>query len=152
MFRLQLLRRVSSPFSSFGKCLCFSRTVVILFAVHCVGRFFYHIVAHYCDIKATWIGASMEDVPHFSIWTRYVMSVITTLTTVGYRDLHPMNEYEMVFSIVFTLFNLGLTSYLIGNMTNLVVHGSSRTRKYVRAFTAAFYTTLSSNVNRENGT
>jgi len=32
------------------------------------------------------------------------------------------------------LFNLGLTAYLIGNMTNLVVHGTSRTRKYVSSF------------------
>lgn len=68
------------------------------------------------------------------MWIRYVTSVywsITTLTTVGYGDLHPVNTREMIFDIVYMLFNLGLTSYLIGNMTNLVVHGTSRTRKFV---------------------
>ncbi|RWV95542.1 hypothetical protein BHE74_00042498 [Ensete ventricosum] len=37
----------------------------------------------------------------------------------------------MIFATVYMLFNLGLTAYLIGNMTNLVVHGTSRTRRYV---------------------
>lgn len=56
---------------------------------------------------------------------------ITTLSTTGYGDLHATNTKEMVFDIFYMLFNLGLTSYLIGNMTNLVVHGTSRTRKFV---------------------
>ena len=57
---------------------------------------------------------------------------ITTLTTTGYGDLHAENSREMLFDIFYMLFNLGLTAYLIGNMTNLVVHGTSRTRNFVR--------------------
>lgn len=59
---------------------------------------------------------------------------ITTLTTVGYGDLHAQNEREMIFVICYMLFNLGLTAYLIGNMTNLVVHGTSKTRQFVSIF------------------
>ncbi|KAL5227927.1 hypothetical protein ABZP36_016192, partial [Zizania latifolia] len=55
---------------------------------------------------------------------------ITTLTTTGYGDLHAENPREMLFSICYMLFNLGLTAYLIGNMTNLVVQGSCRTRNF----------------------
>ena len=76
----------------------------------------------------------MGDFLHKSLWIRYVTSIywsITTLTTVGYGDLHPVNTREMIFDIFYMLFNLGLTAYLIGNMTNLVVHGTSRTRKFV---------------------
>lgn len=57
---------------------------------------------------------------------------ITTLTTVGYGDLHAQNANEMVFNVFYMLFNLGLTAYLIGNMTNLVVHVTGRTRNFVR--------------------
>jgi len=79
----------------------------------------------------------MPDFHHRSLWIRYVTSMywsITTLTTVGYGDLHAENTREMIFNIFYMLFNLGLTAYLIGNMTNLVVHGTSRTRKYVSSF------------------
>ena len=56
---------------------------------------------------------------------------MTTLSTVGYGDLHPVNSTEMIVDILYMLFNLGLGSYLIGNMTNLVVQGESRTKKFV---------------------
>lgn len=107
---------------------------VTLFAVHCAGCFYYLIAARYHDPKRTWIGSSMGNFLEQSLWIRYVTSIywsITTLTTVGYGDLHPVNTREMIFDIFYMLFNLGLTAYLIGNMTNLVVHGTSRTRKFV---------------------
>ncbi|XP_057537092.1 potassium channel AKT1-like isoform X1 [Amaranthus tricolor] len=148
MFRLWRLRRVSRLFSRMEKdrnfnyygVRCIKLVFVTLFAVHCAGCFYYHIAAHYHNKKDTWIGSTVDDFLQYSIWTRYVMSVywaITTMSTVGYGDLHPVNEYEMLFDIFYMLFNLGLTSYLIGNMTNLVVHGSSRTRKYRDSIQAA---------------
>ncbi|KVH93767.1 Ankyrin repeat-containing protein [Cynara cardunculus var. scolymus] len=74
------------------------------------------------------------------VWIRYVTSMywsITTLTTVGYGDLHAQNRREMIFVICYMLFNLGMTSYLIGNMTNLVVHGTSKTRQFRDTIQAA---------------
>lgn len=53
------------------------------------------------------------------------------MTTVGYGDLHAVNTMEMIFIIFYMLFNLGLTAYLIGNMTNLVVEGTRRTMEFV---------------------
>ena len=53
------------------------------------------------------------------------------MTTVGYGDLHAQNTVEMVFIIFYMLFNLGLTAYIIGNMTNLVVEGTRRTMEFV---------------------
>ncbi|KAJ9692779.1 hypothetical protein PVL29_011730 [Vitis rotundifolia] len=62
---------------------------------------------------------------------------ITILTTTGYGNLHTVNTREMIFDIFYMLFNLGLTSYLTGNVTNLVVHGTSRTRKFRDGIQAA---------------
>ena len=53
------------------------------------------------------------------------------MTTVGYGDMHAVNTMEMIFIIFYMLFNLGLTAYLIGNMTNLVVEGTRRTMEFV---------------------
>lgn len=122
--------------------LCLDLVIVLssqvtLFAVHIAGCFYYFIAAHYKNPRDTWIGLSMGDFHHRSLWLRYVTSIywsITTLTTTGYGDLHPVNSREMIFDVFYMLFNLGLTSYIIGNMTNLVVHGTSRTRRFVSTF------------------
>jgi len=52
---------------------------------------------------------------------------VVTLTTVGYGDLHAVNTGEKVFNMLYMLFNIGLTAYLIGNMTILIVHSALRT-------------------------
>lgn len=107
---------------------------VTLFAVHCAGCFNYLIADRYPDPKRTWIGAVFPNFKEESLWNRYITALywsITTLTTTGYGDLHAENPREMLFDIVYMLFNLGLTSYLIGNMTNLVVQWTSRTRIFV---------------------
>ncbi|XWS17181.1 hypothetical protein CRYUN_Cryun33cG0046100 [Craigia yunnanensis] len=149
MLRLWRLRRVSALFSRLEKdknynyfwVRCAKLICVTLLAVHCAGCFYYLIAARYHDPGRTWIGSSLGD--NFleqSSSIRYVTSMywsITTLTTVGYGDLHPVNTREMIFDIFYMLFNLGLTAYLIGNMTNLVVHGTSRTRRFRDTIQAA---------------
>ncbi|PNY12212.1 potassium channel KAT1-like protein, partial [Trifolium pratense] len=78
-------------------------------------------------------GAMYPNFKEESLWDRYVTAIywsIVTLTTTGYGDLHAENTIEMLFDITYMLFNLGLTSYIIGNMTNLVVHWTSRTQDF----------------------
>ncbi|KAL2517599.1 Potassium channel AKT1 [Abeliophyllum distichum] len=148
MLRLWRLRRVSAMFQRLekdknynyfwvrvAKLIC-----VTLFAVHCAACVFYLIANRHKNPKETWIGLSMQNFHQESLWTVYVTSMywsITTLSTTGYGDLHPVNTQEMLFDIFYMLFNLGLTSYIIGNMTNLVVHGTSRTRKFRDSIQAA---------------
>eukprot|EP01018_Ginkgo_biloba_P022521 Gb_14908 [translate_table: standard] len=140
MLRLWRLRRVSAFFARLEKDIrfnyfwtrCAKLICVTLFAVHCAGCFYYLLAARYPDEENTWIGSAIPNFPEKSLWIRYVTSIywsITTLSSVGYGDLHAKNAREMVFDIFYMLFNLGLTAYLIGNMTNLVVHGTSRTRR-----------------------
>ncbi|KAG6409620.1 hypothetical protein SASPL_127661 [Salvia splendens] len=113
LLRLWRLRRVSELFSRY---------------VH--GCFYYWLAVHYHVSSDTLIGS---QVPHFeqsSVWLGYTYSMywlIVTLTTTGYGDLHAENTGEKIFSIFYMLFNIGLTAYLIGNMTNLIVHSSMRT-------------------------
>ncbi|KAK8660542.1 hypothetical protein V6N13_051465 [Hibiscus sabdariffa] len=149
MLRLWRLRRVSALFSRLEKdknynyfwVRCAKLICVTIFAVHCAGCFFYRIAAKYHDPGRTWLSDSLGDNFHEqSLSVRYVTSIywsITTLTTVGYGDLHPVNTPEKIFDTFYMLFNLGLTAYLIGNMTNLVVHGTSRTRIFRDTIQAA---------------
>ncbi|XP_043689617.1 potassium channel KAT3-like isoform X3 [Telopea speciosissima] len=141
MLRLWRLRRVSSLFARLEKDIrfdyfwtrCTKLVSVTLFAVHCAGCINYLIADRYPDPKRTWIGAVMPNFKEENLWDRYITAIywsITTLTTTGYGDLHAENPREMLFDIFYMLFNLGLAAYLIGNMTNLVVHWTSRTRNF----------------------
>jgi hypothetical protein len=64
---------------------------------------------------------------------------ITTLTTTGYGDLHPVNRGEMIYDIFYMLLNLALTAYIIGNMTNLIIRLTARTREYVSLLSHSLY-------------
>eukprot|EP00252_Welwitschia_mirabilis_P021019 TRINITY_DN527_c0_g1_i10.p1 TRINITY_DN527_c0_g1~~TRINITY_DN527_c0_g1_i10.p1 ORF type:complete len:502 (+),score=72.88 TRINITY_DN527_c0_g1_i10:315-1820(+) len=146
--RLWRLRRVKTLFTRIEKDIRFSylwircaRLIcVTLFAVHCAGCLYYLLGARYPDQNKTWISSIIHEFQKKNISYRYVSCIywsITTLSTVGYGDIHAVNAREMIFIIFYVLFNLGLTAYLIGNMTNLVVQGSSRTMQFRNRIRAA---------------
>lgn len=98
--------------------------------MHSAGCFYFYLAAHHKIPENTWIGSQVNDFKHRSIWLGYTYSIywsIVTLTTVGYGDLHAVNTGEKVFNMLYMLFNIGLTAYIIGNMTNLIVHSAVRT-------------------------
>ncbi|KAK4401140.1 Potassium channel AKT1 [Sesamum angolense] len=106
MLRLWRLRRVSAMFQRLEKDRNYNYftvriakvTCVVLFEIHCAGCLFYLLADRNPDPKNTWIGASMENFHDLSLWDRYIVSIywsITTATTTGYGDLHPVNTGEM---------------------------------------------------------
>ncbi|XP_065851301.1 potassium channel KAT3 isoform X2 [Euphorbia lathyris] len=138
LLRLWRLRRVSELFKRLEKDTRFSYfytrllklVSVTLFAVHSAGCFYYWLADHHKTPENTWIGDKLHDFKSRSIWLGYTYSIywsIVTLTTVGYGDLHAINTGEKIFNMFYMLFNIGLTAYIIGNMTNLVVHSAVRT-------------------------
>ncbi|CAM0955399.1 unnamed protein product [Alopecurus aequalis] len=148
VLRLWRLRKVKQFFTRLEKDIRFSYfwircarlIAVTLFLVHCAGCLYYLIADRYPDRDKTWIGAVTPNFRQESLWMRYISSIywsITTMTTVGYGDLHAQNNVEMIFNIFYMLFNLGLTAYLIGNMTNLVVEGTRRTMEFRNSIRAA---------------
>ncbi|CAN1238890.1 Potassium channel KAT3 [Linum grandiflorum] len=138
LLRLWRLRRVSELFTRLEKDTRFSYfwtryfklIGVTLLAVHSAGCFYYWLAYNHPVEENTWIGSEVPNFKERSIWLGYTYSLywsIVTLTTVGYGDLHAVNTSEQVFNMLYMLFNIGLTAYLIGNMTNLVVHSAVRT-------------------------
>ncbi|KAK1287131.1 Potassium channel AKT2/3 [Acorus calamus] len=148
MLRLWRLRKVKRLFTRLEKDIRFSYfwircarlLFVTLFLVHCAGCIYYLLADRYPRQGRTWIGVVLPNFREDSLRIRYISAIywsITTMTTVGYGDLHAVNTREMVFNIIYMLFNLGLTAYLIGNMTNLVVEGTRRTMEFRNSIQAA---------------
>ncbi|KAK2662360.1 hypothetical protein Ddye_000934 [Dipteronia dyeriana] len=148
ILRFWRLRRVKQLFTRLEKDIRFSYfwvrcarlLAVTLFTVHYAGCIYYLLAIIYPHQGKTWIGSSNPNFRETGLWIRYISAMywsITTMTTVGYGDLHAVNTVEMIFIIFYMLFNLGLTSYLIGNMTNLVVEGTRRTMEFRNSIEAA---------------
>jgi hypothetical protein len=119
-------------FLFYGNYNCWLQVTLLM--MHCAGCVYYLLAILYPHKGRTWIGALNPNFRETSLWIRYISAMywsITTMTTVGYGDLHAENTIEMVFIIFYMLFNLGLTAYIIGNMTNLVVEGTRRTMEFV---------------------
>ncbi|KAG9158099.1 hypothetical protein Leryth_000265 [Lithospermum erythrorhizon] len=106
LLRLWRLRRVSKMFARLEKdrnysyfwIRCLKLICVTLFAVHSAACFYYLIAARHKNPKNTWIALVFENFHDVSLLDRYITSVywsITTLTTTGYGDLHPVNQKEM---------------------------------------------------------
>ncbi|PKA64204.1 Potassium channel KAT3 [Apostasia shenzhenica] len=138
LLRLWRLRHVSDLFARLEKdtrfsyvwTRCVKLICVTLFAVHSTACMYYWMAYHYKIPQKTWIGDPVPNFKERSIWLGYTYAMyfsLTTLTTVGYGDLHAENNGEKIFGVFLMLFNIGLTAYLIGNMTNLIVHGATRT-------------------------
>ncbi|KAL5715313.1 RAC-beta serine/threonine-protein kinase [Ranunculus cassubicifolius] len=148
MLRFWRIRKVKQLFTRLEKDIRFSyffvRCVrllcVTLFLVHCAGCLYYLLADRYPEQGRTWIGSVIPNFREANLWVRYISAIywsITTMTTVGYGDLHAVNTREMIFIIFYMLFNLGLTAYLIGNMTNLVVEGTRRTMEFRNSIQSA---------------
>nr|KYP36570.1 Potassium channel AKT1 [Cajanus cajan] len=100
---------------------------VTLFSVHFAACFYYFLALNH-EHQSTWLSLATE-LSQDNLWSLDVTSMywsIVTFSTISYGDLHPVNTKEMLFDIIYMLFNLGLTSYLMENMTNLVVHGKAK--------------------------
>ncbi|XVF45239.1 hypothetical protein PTKIN_Ptkin02bG0189200 [Pterospermum kingtungense] len=141
LLRFWRLRRVKQLFTRLEKDIRFSYfwircarlIAVTLFLVHSAGCFYYLLADRHPHQGRTWLGLVNPNFRETSLWIRYVTALywsVTTMTTVGYGDLHAVNTVEMIFITFYMLLNLGLTAYIIGNMTNLVVEGTRRTMEF----------------------
>jgi hypothetical protein len=46
---------------------------------------------------------------------------MTAFATVGYRDLHAERQIEMIFSMIYMVWNLGFTAYVLRHFGKLFV-------------------------------
>ncbi|XP_058724846.1 potassium channel AKT6-like isoform X2 [Vicia villosa] len=147
ILRLWRLRRASAMFRRLEKdrhynyflVRCAKLLCVTLFATHVAACVFYFLATRPNHKNPTWLSL-VSNASNQTMLDSYVTSVywsIATLSSVGYGDLHAVNSDEMIFTMLYVTFNFGLAAYLIGNMTNLVVHWSDRTKRYREIVEAA---------------
>ncbi len=70
----------------------------------------------------TWGYVLLE---HASILDAFYMTIIT-LTTVGYKEVFPLDEWGRIFTIFIIFFGMGTVIYLAGSVTQIIVEGELR--------------------------
>ncbi|PKA57222.1 Potassium channel KOR2 [Apostasia shenzhenica] len=126
--------RVSYLFSRIVKLIA-----IQLYSVHVAACIFYYLATTVPAEREghTWIGSltlgdqSYINFRNLGFSRRYVTSLyyaIVTMATIGYGDIHAVNTMEMIFVIIYVVFNTILGAYVIGNMSAMIVKGSKTER------------------------
>ena len=65
-------------------------------------------------------GGQLEDFsPGKRIWTNMYFA-LTTLTTVGFGDYHPISDTERLIGSFMLLFGVATSSFLMGELLNII--------------------------------
>ncbi|MCB1141833.1 MAG: cyclic nucleotide-binding domain-containing protein [Leptospiraceae bacterium] len=87
------------------------------------------LLGYVSSIAAHWISLIwivLGGIPgNHDIMTTYIKSLywtITTFTTIGYGDITPQNNIQMIFTIQVQILGAGMYGYIIGNIANLIAN------------------------------
>ncbi len=65
-------------------------------------------------------------------WLDSLYFSVSTLTTIGYGDLHPTSDASKIFTIVYVLGGISIVLYVISNMQQSFLHLENRIERIIR--------------------
>jgi hypothetical protein len=89
-----------------------------------LGTFVYWLLltAHWLACGWLALGGIATETDTFSRYLRALYWCITTLATVGYGDITPSSNSQMVYAMVVMLLGVGVYGYVIGNVATLLAN------------------------------
>jgi len=141
LFRLLRLRRLwplftkaeKSHFCNFAVVSVFKYFTMAAYVGHWSACIFYQLAQIKNFGDETWVAVCAPGLQDEPVGVQYLTSIywaFTTLTTVGYGDISPQAEDERAWGVIYMIFNLGLNSYILGNMTALASKPDSETHEF----------------------
>ncbi|MEM9934264.1 MAG: cyclic nucleotide-binding domain-containing protein [Bacteroidota bacterium] len=100
----------------------YQREVVIPY-LYILGYFLFIICMSSHWLSCGWIALSYEGQPEDDLATTYLKALywsITTLTTVGYGDIIPETNPQIIYTMFVQILGVGLYGYIIGNVANVL--------------------------------
>eukprot|EP01038_Epipyxis_sp_PR26KG_P016525 gene16525-22557_t len=108
--------------------------LISLLNAHWFGCVFYFVAVSEKNSKYSWLDQVKDTKPEGlpnEAGKRYLLSLywsMITMSTTGYGDISPQQPEEYIVVIVFLIFNLFLSAWILGNMTLLVTQSDESTR------------------------
>ena len=108
--------------------------ITFLVMIHILACLWIFIGEYYFDnTPFNWITESgLQDLDEFELYINGLYWCITTLSTVGYGDIHPYNTSERLYATCVMVIGIFIYSYIIGSLTNLLSSIDSRKAKLTK--------------------
>lgn len=84
--------------------------------------FWIGLTAHWMACGWLALGGIAGDLDAFSRYIRALYWVVTTLTTVGYGDISPSTNVQIIFTMGVEVVGVGIYGYIIGNVASLLAN------------------------------
>lgn len=110
--------------------------IVITFIAHWIACFFYVIGESELPDEDCWLVTS--GIHEGTIATKYIYSLywaFTTMTTVGYGDIHPNTPKERALTLITMLVSCVVYAYTIGSIGSLVTKHNMYSQQYKEKMT-----------------
>ena len=114
----------------------YQREVVIPY-LYILGYFLFIICMSSHWLSCGWIALSYEGRPEDDLATTYLKALywsITTLTTVGYGDIIPETNPQIIYTMFVQILGVGLYGYIIGNVANVLSKKDHSRARYLENF------------------
>jgi len=93
--------------------------------------YFIALLVH--GLACGWVAlrSLQQPSPESNTYLRGLYYCVTTLTSVGYGDITPQNDLEMIFAVMVMALGVGMFGYVIGNVAHIIANLHPSRARYV---------------------
>ena len=91
----------------------------------------FFLLSHGFTCLWLWIHGFNSDMNNIDNYVQSLYWIITTLTSVGYGDIVPVGNIEMLFTIFLQLFGVGVLAFLVGTVVGIFTKKNPAEQRFI---------------------